>query len=137
MLKVLHTRLQEYMGQELPDIQDGLRKGRGGRDQKANSLWVIEKAIEVQKNVYLCFTDYTKAFVWITQTGKFLKKWEYQTILPASWKTCMQVKKQQLELDMEQRLVPNPNILQGCILLPCLFNLYAEYIVRNAGLEEA
>ena len=107
MLKVLHTRLQEYMGQELPDIQDGLRKGRGGRDQKANSLWVIEKAIEVQKNVYLCFTDYTKAFVWITQTGKFLKKWEYQTILPASWKTCMQVKKQQLELDMEQRLVPN------------------------------
>ena len=107
MLKVLHTRLQDYMGQELPDIQDGLRKGRGGRDQKANSLWVIEKAIEVQKNVYLCFTDYTKAFVWITQTGKFLKKWEYQTILPASWKTCMQVKKQQLELDMEQRLVPN------------------------------
>ena len=74
MLKVLHTRLQDYMGQELPDIQDGLRKGRGGRDQKANSLWVIEKAIEVQKNVYLCFTDYTKAFVWITQTGQFLKK---------------------------------------------------------------
>ena len=70
MLKVLHTRLQEYMGQELPDIQDGLRKGRGGRDQKANSLWVIEKAIEVQKNVYLCFTDYTKAFVWITTNWK-------------------------------------------------------------------
>ena len=62
MLKVLHTRLQEYMSRELPDVQDGFRKGRGARDQKANSHWIIEKAREVQKNIYFCFIDYTKAF---------------------------------------------------------------------------
>ena len=68
--------------------------------------------------------------------GKFLKSWEYQTTLPASWETCMQVKKQHLEPDME--LVPNwEGMCQGCILSPCLFNLYAEYTMRNAGLEEA
>ena len=72
------------------------------------------------------------------QTGKFLKRQEYQTTLPASWEICMQVKKQQLELDMEQQTgSKSGRVCQACILSPCLFNLYAEYITRNAGLDEA
>ena len=74
------------------------------RDQTANIHWIIEKAREFQKNIYFCFIDYAKAFVWIiTNCGKFLKRWEYQTTSPASWEICMQVRKQQLELDMEQQ----------------------------------
>ena len=89
------------MNWELPDVQAGFRKGRGTRDQIANIRWIIEKAREFQKNI--CFIDYAKAFVWITTNyGKFFKRWEYQTTLPASWETWMQLKEQQLELDMEQ-----------------------------------
>ena len=76
---------------------------RGTGNQIANFSRIIEKAREFQKNIYLCFIDYAKAFVWIiTNCGKLLKRWEYQTTWPASWETCMQVRKQQLELDMEQ-----------------------------------
>ena len=103
VLKILQARFQQYMNQELPDVQAGFRKGRGTRDQIANIFWIIEKAREFQKNIYFCFIDYAKAFVWITTNcGKFLKRWEYQTTLPASWEICMQVKKWQLELAMEQ-----------------------------------
>ena len=103
MLKILQARLQQYVNHELPDVQAGFRKGRGTKDQIANICWIIEKAREFHKNVYFCFIDYVKIFVWITtHCGKFLKRWEFQTTLPASWETCMQVKKQQLELDMEQ-----------------------------------
>ena len=103
MLKILQVRFQQYMNWELLDVQAGFRKGRGTRDQIANICWIIEKAREFQKNIYFCFVDYAKAFVWITTNfGKFFKRWEYQTTLPASWEICMQVKKQQLELDMEQ-----------------------------------
>ena len=85
MLKILQARLQQYVNHELPDVQDGFRKGRGTRDQIANIHWIIEKARECQKNIYFCFTDYTKVFVWITTNrGKFLKRWEEQTTLPAS-----------------------------------------------------
>ena len=89
---------------ELPDVQAGFRKGRGTRDQIANICWIIEKARESQKNIYLCFTDYAKAFNCVdhNKLEKFLKIWEYQTTLPTSWETCMQAKKQQLELNMEQ-----------------------------------
>ena len=82
MLKILHARLQHYMNQELPDIQSGFRKGRGIRDQIANIPWIIEKAREFQRNIYLCFIDYAKVFdLWtITNCGKLLKRWEYQTI---------------------------------------------------------
>ena len=81
-----------------------LEKGRGTRDQIANIRWIIEKVREFQKNIYFCFIDYAKDFVWITiNCGKFLKRWEYQTTLTASWEICIQVKKQQLELDMEQQ----------------------------------
>ena len=74
------------MNQELPDVQAGFRKGRGTRDQIAKLHWIIEKAREFQKNIYLCFIDYAKALtVWIiVNCGKLLKRWEYQTILPVS-----------------------------------------------------
>ena len=104
MLKILQARLQPYVNHELSDVQAGFRKGRGTRDQIANIHWIMEKAREFQKNVYFCFIDYAKAFVWITRNcGKFWKRWEYQTTWPASWETCMQVRKQQLELDREQQ----------------------------------
>ena len=104
MLKILQARLQQYMNRELPDVQAGFRKGRRTRDQIVNIHWIMEKAREYQKNIYFCFIDYAKPLcVWITiNCGKFWKRWEYQTIWLASWETCMQVKKQQLELDMEQ-----------------------------------
>ena len=93
------------MNRELHDVQAGFRKGRGTRDQIANIHWIIEKARQFQKNIYLCFIDYTKAFdVWITTNcGKFFKRWEYQATWPAFWEICMQVKKQQLEAAMEQQ----------------------------------
>ena len=89
----------------MTDVQAGFRKGGGTRDHIANIWWIIEKAREFQKNTYFVFTDYAKAFDCVDHNkncGKFLKRWEYQTTLPASWETCMHVKKQQLELDMEQ-----------------------------------
>ena len=93
------------MNRELPDVQAGFRKGRGNRDQIANIHWIMEKAREFQKNIYFCFIDYAKAFdVWITiNREKFWKRWEYQSPWPSSWETYMQVRKQQLELDMEQQ----------------------------------
>ena len=85
-LKILLARLQQYVTQELPDVQAGFRKGRRTRDQIANICWFIEKAREFQKNIYFCFIDYAKAStVWITTNcGKFLKRWEYHTTLPVS-----------------------------------------------------
>ena len=105
MLKILQAKLQQYMNRELPDVQAGFRKGRGTRDQIANIRWIMEKAREVQKNIYFCFIDYAILLtVWITiNWEKFWKRWEYQTTWPASWETCMQVRKQQLELDIEQQ----------------------------------
>ena len=105
MLKILQARFQQYVNHELQDVQAGFRKGRGTRDQIANIHWSIEKAREFQKNIYFCFIDYAKALtVWITTNcGKFWKRWEYQTTWPASWETCMKIRKQQLELDMEQQ----------------------------------
>ena len=80
MCKFFKARLQQYIIQELPDGQDGFRKGRGTRDQIANIRWIIKKAREFHQNIYFCFTDYAKAFVWITTNcGKFFKRWEYQT----------------------------------------------------------
>ena len=100
MLKILQVRLQQYVNWELPA---GFRKGRGTRNQIANICWIIEKAREFQKNIYLSFIDYIEAFLLYgsQQTGKFWKRWEYQTTLSASWGICMQVKKQQLEPGME------------------------------------
>ena len=105
MLKILQAGLQWYVNYELPDVQAGFTKGRGTRVQMANIHWIIEKAREFEKNTNFCFIDYAKAFsVWITvNCRKFFKRWEYQTTWPASCETYIQVKKQHLELDMEQQ----------------------------------
>ena len=105
MLKILQARLQQYVNHEFPDVQAGFRKGRGTRDQIANICWIIKKAREFQKNTYFCFIDYVKAFHCVDhhKLWKILKKMGYQTTWPASWETCMQVRKQQLELDTEQQ----------------------------------
>ena len=105
MLKILQARLLQYVNRELPDVQAGFRKGRGTRDQIANIRWIIEKASKIDKNIYFCLLTAPKPLtLWITiNCGKFLKRWKYQIMLPASWAICMQVKKQELELDMEQQ----------------------------------
>ena len=84
MLKIFQARLQQYVNQEIPDVQAGFRKGRGTKDQTANIRWIIEKAREFLQNI--CFIEYAKPLtVWVTMNcGKFFKRWEYQTTLPAS-----------------------------------------------------
>ena len=105
MLTSLQARLQQYVNRELPDVQAGFRKCRGTRYQIDNIRWIMEKAREFQKSIYFCFIAYAKALsVWIRiNCRKFFKRWEYQTTWPAPWKICMQVRKQQLELLMEQQ----------------------------------
>ena len=105
MLKILQARLQQYMNHELPNVQDGFRKDRGTRDQIANIRWIIEKARECQKKSTSALLTMPKPLtVWITTNcGKFLKRWEYRTCWPACWEICVQVRKQQLELDMEEQ----------------------------------
>ena len=104
MLKILQARLQHYVNQELPDIQAGFRKGRRTRDQIANICWIIKKAREFQKNIYFGFIDYAKAFVWITTNWKILRDGNTRPSFRPPEKS-MQVKKQQLELDMEQQTI--------------------------------
>ena len=105
MLKIFQARLQQYLNLEFPDVQDGFRKGRGTRDQVANIHWIIKEAREFQKNTYFCFIDYTKAFDYVghNKLWDILQDMEIQTTWPAFWEICMQVKMQQLELDMEQQ----------------------------------
>ena len=105
MLKILQARHQQYVNHELPDVQADFRKGRGTRDQIANIHWIMEKASEFQKNIYFCFIDYAKAFdcedhkkLW-----KILREMGIPDHLPCPWEICMQVRKQQLEVDMEQQ----------------------------------
>src|SRR5574341_664629 len=140
MLKILQARLQQYVNRELPDVQAGFRKGRGSRDQIANTRWIMEKAREFQKNIYFCFIDYAKAFDCVDHN----KQWKIlkETGIPdhvicllrnlyagqeATVRTghgamdCFQIEK---------------GVHKGCILSPCFFNLYAEYIMQNAGLDE-
>ena len=103
-IKILKVKLQQYVNWELPDVQDGFRKGQGTRDQVANICWIIEKSREFQKNIYFCFTDYTKSLVCMdhNKLRKILQEIGNQSVLPTSWETCLQVKKQQLEPDMEK-----------------------------------
>ena len=141
MLKILQARLQQYVNCELPHVQAGFRKGRGTRDQNANICWIIKKAREFQKNTYICFTDYAKAFDWVDDN----KLWEIlkEMGIPAHL-TCLL---RNLYAGQETTVRTGhgttdwfqigKGVCQGCILLPCLFNLYAEYIMRNTGLEEA
>ena len=103
MLKILQSRLQQYVNHGLPDVQAGFRKGRGTRDQIANICWIMEKAREFQKHIYFCFIDYAKAFDCLdhNKLWKILQEMGMPNHLSGSWEICMQVKNKQLELDME------------------------------------
>ena len=102
-LKILQARFQQYVNCELPDVQAGFRKSRGTRGQIANIRWIIEKAREFQKNIYFCFIGYAKAFDCVDHNTLENSSRDGNTRSPASWETCMQVKRQHLELDMEQQ----------------------------------
>ena len=104
MLKILQARFQQYMNRELSDVQAGFRKGTGTRDQIANIHWIIKKAREFQKNIYFCLIDYAKAFDCVDHTTlwKILQEMELPDRLTCLWETYLQVRKQQLELHMEQ-----------------------------------
>ena len=141
MIKILQARLQPYMNHEFPDVQAGFRKGRGTRDQIANICWITEKVSSRNTSTSALWTMPKSLTVWITiNCGKFLKRWEYQTTWPASWEICLQVKKWQTELDMEQQTGSKSGkkyVKAGYCHPAYLFNLYAEYIMRNTGLKEA
>ena len=141
MLKILQDRLHQYMNRELPDVQAGFRKGRGTRDQIANVHWIIKKAREFQKNICFCFIDYAKAFDCVdhNKLWKILKEMGIPDHL-----TCF-LRNLYAGQEATVRTGHGPTnwfqiekgVHQACILSPCLFNFYAEYIMRNSGLEEA
>ena len=141
MLKILQARLQEYMNHELPDVQAGFRKGRGTRDQIANICWILQKARKFQKVIYFCFIDYAKDFDCVDHN----KLWKILEEMGIS--DCLTCLLRNLYADQEATVRTGhgttdwfqigKGVCQGCILSPCLFNFYAEYIVRNAGLEES
>ena len=140
MLKILQARLQQYVNRELPDVQAGFRKGRGTRDHIANIHWIIEKAREFQKNIYFCFIDYAKVFDYVNhhKLQKILKEMDISDHLPCLLRNLSAGQEAMVRTghgtDWFQIW---KRVHQGCILSPCLFNLYAEYIMRDAGLEEA
>ena len=141
MLKILQARLQQYMNRELPDVQAGFRKGRGARDQITNIHWVIKQAREFQKNIYFCFIDYAKAFDCVDHN----KPWKIlQEMGIPDHLTCLlrnlyvgQEATVRIGHGVTDWLQIGKGAHQGCILSPCLFNVYAEYIMQNAGLDEA
>ena len=141
MLKILQARLQQDGNCELPDVQADFRKGRRTRDQIANIRWIIEKAREVHKNIYFCFTDYAKAFDCMdhSKLWKILKKMGIPDHLTCLLRTLYagQEATVRTEHGTTDWFQVGKGVHQGCTLSPCLFNLYAEYIMRNAGLEEA
>ena len=140
MLKILQTRLQQYMNHELPDVQAGFRKGRGTRDQIANIRWIMERAREFHKNIYFCFIDYAKAFDCVDHR----KLENFEKLGIPDHLTCLL---RNLYSGQEATVRPGhgtrdwfqvgKRVHQGCILSLCLFNLFAECIMRNAGLKEA
>ena len=141
MLKILQARLQQYMNRKLSDVQAGFRKGRGTRHQIANICWIIKKVREFQKNIYFCFTEYAKAFDCVdhNKLWKILKEMgipDHLTCLLRNLYASQEatVRTGHGTTDWSQI---GKGVRQGCILSPWLFNLYAEYIMRNAGLEEA
>ena len=141
MLKILQARLWQYVNCELPDVQAGFRKCRGTRDQIASIHWIIKKAGQLQKNIYFCFTDYAKAFDCVDHN----KLWKIlQEMGIPDHLTCL-LRNLYAGQEATVRTGHGPTdwfqiekgVRQCCMLSPCLFNLYAEYIMRNAGLEEA
>ena len=141
MLKILQARLQQYVNHELPDVQAGFRKGRGTRDPIANICWVIKKAREFQKNICFCFIDYAKTFDCVdhNKLWKILQEIGISDHLTSLLRNLYAgqeatVRSGHGAIDWFQI---GKGVHQSCILLPSLFSLYAEYIMRNAGLEEA
>ena len=141
MLTILQARLQQYVNHELPDVQAGFRQGRGTRDQISNIHWIIKKARELEKNIYFCFIGYANAFDYVhhNKLWKILKEMGIPDHL-----TCLS----RILYGGQEAIVRTgygttdwfqngKGVPQGCILSPCLLNLYAEYIVRHAGLDEA
>ena len=141
MLNILQARLQQNMNREFPDVQAGFKKGRGTRDQIANIRWIMEKAREFQKNIYFCFIDYAKAFncVGYNKLWKILKEMgipDHLTGLLRNLYACQEATVRTGHGTTNWFQI-GKEVRQGCILSPCLFNFYAGYIMRNAGLEEA
>ena len=140
MLKILQATLQDYMNRERPGVQAGFRKGRRTRDQIANILWIIEKAREFQKNIYFCFIDYAKPFdcVDCNKLWKILKEMGTPDHLTCPFRNLYAGQEATVRTGHGTGWFQiGKGVHQGRILSPCLFNLYAEYIMRNAGLEEA
>ena len=141
MLKLLQARLQQYLNRELPDVQAGFRKGRGTRDQVANICWIMEKAREFEKNIYFCFIDYAKAFDCVdhNKLWKILKKMWIPDHPTCLWRNLYAGQEATVRTGhgTTDWFHIGKGVCQGCILSPCLLNFYAQYIMRNTGLEEA
>ena len=141
MLKILQARLQQYVNQELPDVQAGFRKGRGIRNQIASIRWIIEKAREFQKSMYFCFIDHAQAFDYVdhNKLWKILQEMGIPDHLTCLLRNLYAGQEATVRTGLGTRdwFQIGKGVHQGCILPPCLFNLYAEYIMRNDGLEEA
>jgi len=140
MLKILQTRLQQYVNHELQDVQAGFRKGRETRNQIANIHCIIKKAREFQKNIYFCLIDYAKAFdcVDYNKLWKILKDMGIPDHLTCLLRSLYAGQEAPVRTGhgTTDWLQIGKGVCQGCILSPCLFNFYAEYIMRNGGLEE-
>ena len=140
MLKILQARLQQYVNHEIPDVQAGFRKGRGTRDQIANICWIIKKSRKFQKNIYFSFIDYAKAFDCLdhNKLWKILKEMGIPDHLTCLLTNLYAGQEATVRTGHETTdwFQIRKGVCQGCILSPCLFNLYAEYIMRNSGLDE-
>ena len=139
MPQILQARLQQYVNREFPDVEAGFRKGRGTRDQTANICWIIEKAREFQENIYFCFNDYAKAFDFVdhNKLWKTLKEMGIPDHLICLLRNLYAG--QEGTVRMEHGTMDwfqiGKGVHQGCILSLCIFNLYSEYIMGNAGLN--
>ena len=140
MLKIPQARLEQYVNHKLPDVQVRFRKGRGTRDQIANFHWIIEKAREFQKNIYFCFIEYAKAFDYVddNKLWKILKEVGISDHLTCFLRNPYAGQEATVRTGhgTTDWFQIGKGVRQGCIMLPCLFNLYAEYIMRNTGLDE-
>ena len=141
MLKILQPRRQQYVNQKLPDVQAGFRKSRGTRDQIANICWIIKKARDFRKNIYFCFTDYTKTFDCVdhNKLRKVLKEMglpDHLTCLLRNLYTGQEATVRTRRGTMDCFKI-GKGVHQGCILSPSIFNLYAEYIMQSAGLDDS
>ena len=141
MLKILQVRFQQYVNHELPDVQAGFRKGRETRDEIANICWIIEKAREFQKNIYFCFINYAKTFDCVdhNKLWKILQEMGIPDHLTCVLRNLYAGQEVTVRIGHGKTdwFQIRKGVSQGCILSPCLFNLYADYIMRNGGLDKA